>query len=329
MESNSNEAVDLKELDSKDYKILRELDSDFRQSFSKIGKNVGLSKNSVALRFEKLKKFMLHNMTGLNNEVIGYTHIKVYYSFDFYDEHVEKMIIDEIKKNKNIRWVEKFYGTYDISLCLMVKNIDEMISQINSFDLKFAHKINKKEIQIFNEQNYFRYNFLHEKPLNWVSKIKYDEKEVEITKLDKRILHQMLYNPRANVIDVAKALGVSYKTVSKRLRALESSGVIMGYFMTLDAKRFGYNTFKILVQVHNPKQAKELEDYLFSLKNVKYFAKMIGAWDYEIDFIYPNMTDLQNQLEYIKQKFPNMIRKIEIESLMKRIVTNKKDFFEN
>ena len=29
---------------------------------------------------------------------------------------------------------------------------------------------------------------------------------------------------------------------------------------------------------------------------------MAGLWDYEIDFIYKNMTDLQNQIELLKEK---------------------------
>ena len=314
-------------LDAKDYEILKELDSNFRQSFSKIGKKVRLSKNSVSLRFEKLKEYTLHNMTGLNNEIMGYTLIKVFYSFDFYNESIEKAITEEVNKNKNIMWAARYYGTYDVGICLMIKNIDEIISQVDSFDNRFAQKINKKEIQIIYRHFYFRYNFLHETPIGYVSKIYYDEKEVILTKLDKGIIHYLLYNPRINVTNIASSLRVSTKTVSNRIKHLEKSKVIMGYFMTVDVTKFKHNSFKLLVQLQNPKQSKELETYLCSLKNIKYLAKMLGMWDYEIDFIYPNMTDLQNQIELIKVKFPNLIKRIELMSFKNRIATNKKDFF--
>jgi DNA-binding Lrp family transcriptional regulator len=316
-------------LDTKDYAILRELDANFRQSFSKIGKKVGLSKNSVALRFEKIKRYTLHNVTGLNNEIMGYTFVKVYYSFDFYNESIEKAIIEEVKKNKNIRWAERYYGIYDIGIGLMVKNIDEIISQVNSFDERFSQKINKKDIQIVYNQDYFRYNFIHKNPVDWVSKIRYDQKETEIKKLDKKILHYLLYEPRANVVDIAKALGVSPKTVSSRRKDLEKKGVIMGYFMTLDVTKFKNNSFKLLIQLRNPKQTEEFEEYISSLKNIKHTAKMLGPWDYELNFIYPNMTDLQNQIESIREKFPNLIKKIEIISFRKRIANNKRNFFED
>ncbi len=95
---------------AKDYAILRELDINFRQSFSAIGKKVKLSKNSVAIRFERLKDLMLHNVTGINNELIGQTMVKVYYSFDFYDEKTERKIIEYIQNNSNIMWAARMYG---------------------------------------------------------------------------------------------------------------------------------------------------------------------------------------------------------------------------
>ena len=66
------------QIDKKDYEILRILDENFRSPFSHIAKRVGLSKNSVALRFHKLKDLMLHNTTGINNKLLGYNLVKVF-----------------------------------------------------------------------------------------------------------------------------------------------------------------------------------------------------------------------------------------------------------
>ena len=43
-------------LDLKERKILYELDNNSRQSFTKIGKKVGLHKNVVAYRIKRMKK---------------------------------------------------------------------------------------------------------------------------------------------------------------------------------------------------------------------------------------------------------------------------------
>lgn len=322
-----NTLQNLPKLDAKDAEIIRELDNNFRQSFADIGKKVKLSKNSIALRFAKLGEYSLHNMVGLNNELINLTMVRVYYSFDFYNEETERAIIKESEKHKNIQWVARYFGTYDIGIGLLIDNLDDLVSQINKFDERFAGRINKKEIQIVSKQHYFRYNFLHDKPLTWVSRIEKSNKKEELSSIEKRILRLILYDPRMNILNIADELKVSTKTVSKRLKNMEKIGVIMGYFMTINPRKFNHDTFKLFFQLQNLKREKEFEDYLSSIKNIKFFAKMLGAWDYEVDFIYPNTYELQKQLELMKQKFPNILKKVEIMSFGKRIFTNKKNMF--
>jgi len=322
-----NNQENLPKLDAKDREILRELDDNFRQSFSKIGKKVNLSKNSVALRYEKLKQYSLHNMVGINYELLNLTTVKVYYSFDYYSEELEESIINEVKKYPNVQWVSRYFGGYDIILCFLVSNLDDLSSQINKFDERFANKINRKEIQILFKQHFFRYNFLHDKPLSWVSKLEKSKTKQKLSNIDKNIIRDMLYVPRENVVDIARRLKISPKTVSNRVKFLEEAGIIMGYFMTIDSRKFNHDTFKLFVQLQNLKKGKEFEDSLSSLKNIKFFGKLLGMWDYEVDLICLNNLELQKQIESIKEKFPGLIKKVEVISFGRRLFTNKSGSF--
>ncbi|MFH1501253.1 MAG: Lrp/AsnC family transcriptional regulator [archaeon] len=114
-------------LDKKDYEILRLLDKNFRMSFSQIAKKVKLSKNSVALRFKKLEKYLLHNTTGINYELLGYSMVKVFYTLDLYKEDFEKLIINEVKKHPSILWAARFYGKYNLCICLLVNDMNVLI----------------------------------------------------------------------------------------------------------------------------------------------------------------------------------------------------------
>lgn len=314
---------DIPKLDLKDYEILRELDLNFRESFSRIGKNVKLSKNSVSLRFDKLKKYMLHNTVGINNKILGFTEVRVYYSFDFYNEDIERVVVNELKKYKNILWVAHYYGPYDLILCFLVSNFDDLIKEINKFNHRFASKINNKEVHIGSNQSYFRYNFIHKNPINKVYKIESNGEVIILTETEKKILRTIRHNPRMSLVDISKETGLSLKTISDKLKSLEKRGIIMGYFMTLDPVKFKHNTFKLLIQMNNLKNEKEIEEYLSNLKNIKYIFKMSGLWDYEIDFIYPSVRELQNQIEDLKEKFPNTLKKISILSFRKRILTKE------
>lgn len=314
------------ELDKKDYKILKELDTDFRQSFSKIGKKVGLSKNSVSLRFEKLKQFMLHNTTGIDNELLGYTMVKIFYSFDFYNEATEKMIVNEVKKHKYINWAAKFYGPYDLCICLLIKRMDDLIYYVTKFNEKFSKRINQKEIQIIYKQFYFRHNFLHKEPINEIHKVLKSEKRLSLINTDKKIIKELRYNPRATIMEISRKTKLNPKTISNRIKFLEKNKIIMGYFMTLDLTKLNFNTFKLLLQVQNMKDDSQLESYLSSIKNVRYLTKMLGLWDYEVDCVYSNATELQKQIDLIKEKFPNSLKKIATLNFGKRIITNKENY---
>lgn len=313
-------------MDAKDFAILRELDINFRQSFSKIGKKVNLSKNSVALRFEKLKKVITHSVVGINNEILGYSFVKVFYTFDFYNDKIEKKIIQEVKKHKNILWAARLYGAYDLSIALLVNNFDDLITQVSEFNKSFASKINQKQTQIVYDQVYLRHNFLHKEPLINTKNVIKTKKRIILSEADKKILSTFKYEPRMNIIDIAEKTGLTSKTVSTRIKNLEKKGVIMGYYMTLDSVKLNFNTFKILIQTQNLEEYEELEKYLKTNKNVRYITRMFGLWDYEIDFVYKNIAKLQNEIDTIKQKFPQVLKKILIISFGKRIVTNKEDF---
>lgn len=318
--------MDIK-LDKKDYDILRELDKDFRQPFSKIAKKVKLSKNSVALRFERLKEeVMMHNIVGIDNELLGYKMVKVFYSLTSYDDKVEEEIIKEVKKHKNILWAARFYGPYDLGICLLVNNMDDLITQVSKFDEKFSKIINQKEIEIINKQLYFRYNFIHEKPLNKIYIVAKSPKTYLLTNIEKKIITTVRYNPRMSLIDLASKTRLHPKTIASNLRSLEKRKIIPGYYMTLDLSKFNLDTFKLLIQVQNLKDSKEFEDYLSSVRETKYITKMLGLWDYEVDFMCENIQALQKLIDDIKRKFPNKIKNKAIVSFSKRLVTNKERF---
>jgi Lrp/AsnC family transcriptional regulator, leucine-responsive regulatory protein len=319
----------LPKLDAKDYKILKELDKNYRISFSKIAKKVRLSKNSVALRFEKkLKPFIAHSTVGIDNELLGYKIVKVFYTLDYYDDKTEKALIKELKKHKNILWVARFYGHFDISICLLVKDLNELVTHITQFNEKFSKQIRDKEIQIISKQLFFRHGYLYGDTANPNTEVTQTNKRYLLSKIEKKILSIIRNTPRISIIDISKKTKISPKTISSTLKKLEKNRVITGYYMTLDNNKFNLNTFKFLVQIQDAKYTEEFEKYLLSLGNIRHYRKMLGLWDYEIDLVYNNMEELHEQVDIIKQKFPGIFKRTSFVSFGKRIVTNRESFLD-
>jgi predicted transcriptional regulator len=90
----------MEKLDVKDRKILYELDIDSRQSFSQLGKKVGLHKDVVAYRVKKLQeKGIIKNFyTEINNNKIGFSAVRLYLTYQNITPEIKKEIIDYLVK---------------------------------------------------------------------------------------------------------------------------------------------------------------------------------------------------------------------------------------
>ncbi len=313
-------------LDKKDLEILRILNEDFRASFSKIAKKVALSKNSTRLRFQKLKSLMLNNTVGIDNKLLGYTLVKIFYSIDYFDEIIENKIVGELEKHRNVVYVARYYGHYNLEIAIFVHDFDELNYQIKSFNEKFAKFINEKEIEIIVKEFFFRNSFLYEGGFPKALKVAYEKKKQAISNTDKNLLRLLRKDPRMSIVDLSSKSSLNPRTVIEHLKSLEKSGIIIGYFMKIDNTKFNLNAFKLLVQITNRMDESKFEEYLSSLKSLKHFSRFLGLWDYEIDVLYPSVLELQQQIEILKMEFPKQIKKIEIISHGKRILTNQESF---
>ena len=171
-------------LDAKDYAILKELDQNFRQPFSAIGKTVQLSKNTVGLRYGRLKAYFLHNTTGINYQTLGYVMIKVYYSFDYFDAKIEQELIKTFQKYPSMVYAARFYGKYDLVIALLVNSFTDFIVAVNAFNENFAKRIEHKEVQIIDQECHLRHNFLYNNPLHKKYTVKRTEKTLVLTKTE-------------------------------------------------------------------------------------------------------------------------------------------------
>lgn len=310
-------------LDKKDYEILRELDLNYRQSLSRIAKKVRLSKNSVSLKFEKLKPYISHASTAINQEALGYTQLRIFYSFDFYDSILENTLLERIKDFPDVYWASRLFGRYDFCLCLLVPDFSTYISLITSFNEGLEDRIKEKELQVVEKERHNRNNFIHDDPISLHTR---ELKNYNLVPAAKKVLLEILEDPRVQLTTIAERTGMTVKTVSTHIKNMERSGFIQGYFITLLPMKFGLVTFKMLLQVREHKI--KFEKRLRNLINTRLMCREIGMWDYEIDFLYPNIMKLEADLEKLNVEFPRMFKKIEILSFSRKLYKNSKGYLQ-
>ena len=126
----------MSKIDVKDRKILYELDINARQSYSQIGRKVGLTKNAVANRVKKLENegVIQNYYTVIDSFKLGYFVLRFYTKFQYTTPAIESEIIEYLKKCKNIFVIDSILEKYDLSVILWVKNIKTRFSLSMDYD---------------------------------------------------------------------------------------------------------------------------------------------------------------------------------------------------
>ncbi|NQU97967.1 Lrp/AsnC family transcriptional regulator [Candidatus Woesearchaeota archaeon] len=104
-----------------------------------------------------------------------------------------------------------------------------------------------------------------------------------MNKKDLQIMEILAKNCRIPNTTIAKTLKVSKDTVAYKIKQLEKSKMINQYVLFIDARRFGYTRYHILINFDSDIENKqEIYDKLCKHKDVMWINTFIGRYDKQI-----------------------------------------------
>ena len=111
-------------IDLKDRRILYHLDLDSRQPLSRIGHDVGLPKNSVVCRINRLKEegIIRNFYTVIDVYKLGYILMRFHYKYQYTTPEIEKEIIDYFIKDKYSVLIASAHGMFNLKVIRIIKN---------------------------------------------------------------------------------------------------------------------------------------------------------------------------------------------------------------
>lgn len=307
-------STDMK-IDSKDMKILSELDINARQSNNKIGKKVGLSKEVVKYRIDRLIKnnVIIKFYTVINYFKLGINKFKLYLRL----KNANKEKLDEIGQYfsglYNTEWVVLTTGKWDMIIGFLVKNVNELDDEVQRFFNKYSICIQQKAITttlyLAHENRKFlesRKKRKFEKVIDHTSK----DRQEKIDNVDEKILRIITNNGRMQITEIAKRLKISQRIVQYRLKDMINKKIILAFKAHLNPKTLGRIFCKIIIYLSNPtgKKLNEFIHYVSSIPDTVWPQKVIGNWDFELDMELENYDKFQNIILDLKEKFPDVIK---------------------
>jgi Lrp/AsnC family transcriptional regulator, leucine-responsive regulatory protein len=301
-------------LDLKDRKILFELDTNSRQSFHDIAKKVGLSKDGVMYRIDKLQKegIIQSYQTLIDVGKLGYISFRLYLKLQNMTPEKETELIDYFKQQKIVTWIASMEGDYELALWVLTKSVAEMNVLWKNIHKNYGNYIAKHWLAIFTKVSYYPRVFLINKESNLEEYLFITEPDDQhIDDIDTSLLRHMAPNARIPILELAKLLGITAKTVSTRIRSLEKRKIILGYRTLFNLEILGQQYFKLFIKTHNVTEQKEkqFKEYIKQHPNTIYDNEVLGGEDFEIEIQIGSLQEFRTFLNAIKSQFHSIIEK--------------------
>ncbi|MEA3515357.1 MAG: AsnC family transcriptional regulator [Nanoarchaeota archaeon] len=293
-------------LDLKDNRIIKQLDINSRQSNNQIAKKVGLSKDAVRYRIEKLEKQGLIKgyYSVLNISKLGYLTYKLMLNFQDSDVRVKKEIIDYLTQDKNTGWVVSCDGHYNLIVISWVENPFVFEEFLNKFLEKYSRYVSERDLMLITENHSSGRAYLFDEKYDHSPDIYYKKiSSIPIDKIDIKIINLLVNNAKMPLYEISNKLKLTPGAVSYRIRQLQKKEIIQAFRPIINITLLDYEYYNILFRLKKFSRIKEIFTFFKQHPNIIYFVKYLGKYDIGIDLEVKNAKELRTILEEVKTKF--------------------------
>lgn len=311
----------MEKIDLKDKKILYQLNINSRQSIRQIGKKVGLPKSVVSYKIKRMQeKGIIKNFyTLINLSKLGYTQLRFYIKLKYTSPEKKKEILSYFINSRCAGIVHSVEGNFELVIYIYTKKIQNIYQYWQETLNKYKNYFSNQTISYYIKEDMYNYSFLNDKKTdrNKMTTLFEDIKEEKIDNLDFNILKMIAVNARKPTSEIAKKVGSSAVTISKKIKKMEDSGVIQGYRTNIDFPKIGYRWHKIDIDLRNFDELKKIITFLS--KNPYFVAidKTLGYKDLEIEFFLKDTQHLHQVMDNLLAEFPNSIKDCSVIRVLK------------
>lgn len=114
---------------------------------------------------------------------------------------------------------------------------------------------------------------------------------MSLDETNEKILTELSKNSRRSYNQLADILGISPNTVLKRMKDMESQGIIKNYSLVVDRKKLGYDVTAI-IEITVTENLTEIEKKLAKISNIYGVYDITGSSDCVVIGSFKNTTEL-------------------------------------
>lgn len=289
-------------LDKLDQKIITELFHDARISHSQLGKKVGASKEVINYRISRLLKqgIITQFIPLLDFSRLGYLNYRVQLKFNHRNKEAWSSFFNSIPQTS---WLVELQGNWDLVATFWVKSNVEFFEIVSKIQLHFKDNIQEMLITTVDTIYHLPPNFLLDKKIEKYYRMG-TSKDIllQLDPIEMKICKELLKDGRISILELARNIDSSATNVTYHLKKLVKQKIIVAFVPILNPATVGFTHFKIMIQLLNPAQKKQLKERLIQEKGTLYITEAYGQSDLEFEFVTQKINDLFDLLEKVSNQ---------------------------
>ena len=315
-------------LDQKDRKILSELDKNARQTDTQMGKKVGLSKQVVNYRIQKLiERGIISNFyTIINTGLLGLNSYYLFLQLEKINGTQESELMKKINALGYVGWLVSGTGRWDAVALIYAGSPGEFDALLTEIITLCGDHLHEYQFTALVHAEHLGYKFLAEKEIFWSVKKKEKKTPTILELTDKKILAALSQNSRRSLVEVSQITKIPTHKIHYHLKKLIKLKLIEGFKPKIDLSVLGYQWHLLLLQFRSTteKEKKEFFNFCRYYKKIYYATHTVGQYNFMLDIHVHSMEEFKEVLLELKSRFSGNIHLYESIIIFKE---HKIDYF--
>ena len=312
-------------LDAYDKKILEVLLNNAREQISTIAKKVRLRRENVNYKINRLVKegLIKEAITIFNEEGLGLSRYVLFLELINLHEESEKEILDYLKQTEYVSWIGINAGKWSLIFDIIIREKDDLDKIVNNFLNKFDRFIGDYTILNSKQVGYYPEKMLGLKASKRVFK---KIENIKLDEIDIKILSILNENAWINYVKIAEKVGLTPNAVNNRIKNLERKGIIIGYTISLDWKKIGWELYGLqlkIIKFENEINNKLISYFKENTRVIFYYKYLGGTWDYDIGIIVKDSEELRDYINEFRASFSDFIKISDASAILKEVTGYK------
>ncbi len=312
-------------LDAYDKKILEVLLNNAREQISTTAKKVRLRRENVNYKINRLIKegLIKEPVTIFNEEKLGLSRYVLFLELINLQEDSEKDILDYLKQTEYVSWIGINAGKWSLIFDIIIKEKEDLDKIINNFFNKFDRFVRDYIILNSKQIGYYPEKMLGLKTSKEAPK---KTENVKFDKIDIKILSILNENAWDNYVKIAGKVGLTPNAVNNRIMNLKKKGIIIGYTISLDWKKLGWELYGLqlkIIKFENDINNKLISYFKENNKVIFYYKYLGGVWDYDIGIIVKDSEELREYINEFRAFFSDFVKISDASAILKEVTGYK------